>query len=84
LWELYKQDVRTAKESYRSAQEHKKTKGSYAGYDVYEGGAQASQSIIDKTNRYNQLSQKARTTGTLTPQEAKEAKQLEADLGENK
>ena len=84
LWDLYKQDVRTSKESYKSAQAHKQAKGSYAGYDVYEGGAQASQNIINKTNRYNQLENKAKTTGKLTPQEAAEAKQLEADLGENK
>lgn len=80
LLQQAKQDYRIANEQYKDAQTYKKAnQGTFAGYDLATGQAQASQRVILQ-DEYDVLSAKAANTGRLTPQEAARAKQLEQQL----
>lgn len=80
LLQQAKQDYRIAQEQYNDAQKYKKAnQGSFAGYDLPTGQAQAGQRVIAQ-DEYETLSAKAARTGRLTPQEAARAKQLEQQL----
>lgn len=80
LLQQAKQDYRIAQEQYKDAQTYKKAnQGTFAGYDLATGQAQASQRVIAQ-DEYEALSAKAARTGRLTPQEAARAKQLEQQL----
>lgn len=81
LLQQAKQDYRIAQEQYKDAQTYKKAnQGTFAGYDLATGQAQAGQRVIAQ-DEYETLSAKAARTGRLTPQEAARAKQLEQQLG---